>query len=93
MRTDPHLAMTTRNGGGRFSFVTGATGSSGVPCSPCTTVSHVLPLDTDARTYAVLCSDANPAPPGLYVYRSSSCSAAQSFAAGALLGRAAIKYP
>jgi hypothetical protein len=93
MRTEPHLAMTTRNGGSRFAFVTGATGSSGVPCMPCTTVSHVLPLDTEARTYAVLCSDANPEPPGLYVYRPSSCGAVQSFAAGALLGRAAIKYP
>ncbi len=87
----PRLAMTLRSAGNQFSFVTGSSGSNGARCDACRRIAHVLPLDAEMRTFAVVCSDASDGP-GLYVYRGGSCTRALELPRGAVFGRAAVRY-
>lgn len=88
----PVVAMV-RRGANQDAFDAQARGIrfSGVACSPCNSLRHVVPANSEELTYGVLCTNASGAI-GLYLRGSSSCGdALATWSAPAFVGRMAIR--
>lgn len=88
----PWVAMVPRAATNQFNAFAGGVRTSGLVCSPCRSVTHVVPIDVNQRQYAVLCriSDGSSA---LFARTTTCDRPLRTWPAQTIVGRMALQWP